>query len=279
MILKLIKHELKATLPNLTSVFIALFGLAIVGPILLNFNAEWLSVIVMLAAVAALIAVSVVTFLVIINLFNKRTFGPQGYLNITLPVSTTQLLLSKILSAVIISMLTGLMTFLAVIAFAFSASWILFGGLEPLSYAMSLFSEVGLFSKVVALIFPFSIVGFAEMMYSLSLLLFVITFVHTSYVRKNKMVVAVISYLGIMLLISVFITNILGAEFVTMTSNFDSINFIPGNDSAMMATIIDSIRFQIDWLVLGMTGAFYLVMAGIFFTLSQYFMDHKLEIE
>lgn len=279
MILKLIKHELKAALPNLTSVFIALFGLAIVGPILLNFNAEWLSVIVVLAAVAALIAVSVVTFLVIINLFNKRTFGPQGYLNITLPVSTTQLLLSKLFSAVIISILTGLMTFLAVVVFAFSSSLILFGGLAPLSDAISMITDVGIFSKLVTLILPFSIVGFAEMMYSLCLLLFVITFVHTSFVRKNKLVVAVATYLGILLLFSVFVSNVLGPEFISLASDFDSINFIPGNDSAMIKTIVDSFSFQIDWLVLSMTGAFYLVMAGIFFSLSQYLMDHKLEIE
>lgn len=279
MILKLIKHELKATLPSLYSVFIALFMLAIVGPILLNFNAEWLSVIVVLAGVAAVIAVSVVTFMVIINLFNKRTFSALGYLNLTLPVSTTQLLLSKVISAIIISTLTGLMTFLAVVVFAFSSSWIIFGGLEPLQEAIKLFSDGGVFSTLATLVIPFALVGFAEAVYTMCLLLLVITFVHTSFVRKHKLMVAVVSYLGIAILLSVLITNVLGPDYISMSSNFDSIGFMPGNDASMIKLIMDSITFEIDWAVLSMTGAFYLVMGGIFFTISQYFVDHKLEVE
>src|SRR5690554_6482756 len=108
MIFKLVKHELKASLSSLVGMFIALFVLAIVGPILLNINAEWLSAIVVLAGFALMIAVTVVTIMVIVNLFNKRTFGAQGYLNITLPITTNQLLLSKLITGIIISLLTSL---------------------------------------------------------------------------------------------------------------------------------------------------------------------------
>jgi hypothetical protein len=279
MILKLIKHELKATLPNLSSVFIALFSLAVLGPILLNFNTEFLNVIIVLASFSAVIAVVIVTFMVIINLFNKRTFSNEGYLNLTLPVTTTQLLLSKLLSAIIISVITSVGSFLAFLVFILSASWTVYGGLEPLSSIISEISDSGLFAKLGESLLSLSLLGATDIVYAMSILLFVIVFVHTSYVRKNKLVVAVISILGINFLLGYFEAFVLTSELFVFGGSPEVFEALIIGGTPTLTNIVDTITIEVDWAGIGMLGLFYLVMAGIFFTLAQYLMEHKLEVE
>lgn len=272
------KHELKATLPNLSSVFIALFSLAVVGPIILNLNAEFLNVIIVLSGLAAMIAVSVVTIMLIVNLFNKRTFGTAGYLSLTLPVTTTQLLLSKLLTALCIAIITSVGTFLAFVVFSLSASWTIFNGLEPISFIVSELSESGLFGKLGESIFSLSLLGITDLVYTLSLLLFVITFVHTSYVRKNKLVIAVITYLGISFVLSYVETILVQSDLFTFAGNPEVFQTLILTNSTL-ESLVEAINIQVDWAAIGIFGLFYLVLAGIFFTGAQYFMDHKLEVE
>lgn len=279
MIFKLVKHELKASLSSLVGMFIALFVLAIVGPILLNINAEWLSAIVVLAGFALMIAVTVVTIMVIVNLFNKRTFGAQGYLNITLPITTNQLLLSKLITGIIISLLTSLASFLAFMTFGLSLSWMVFGGLNPLNYIFTTLSDSGLFAKIGSIILPTSIVSFVGVIYSMSLLLLVVVFIHTSYVRKNKVVVGILSYLGIYLLISTLQTYVLNAEYLIINETFDTMNLTIVNEVDLLSSIVNSIQIHTNWASLGMVVLFYLVLSGILFTIAQYLMEHKLEVE
>lgn len=279
MIFKLVKHELKASLSSLVGMFIALFVLAIVGPILLNINAEWLSAIVVLAGFALMIAVTVVTIMVIVNLFNKRTFGAQGYLNITLPITTSQLLLSKLITGIIISLLTILASFLAFMTFGLSLSWMVFGGLNPLNYIFTTLSDSGLFAKIGSIILPTSIVSFVGVIYSMSLLLLVVVFIHTSYVRKNKVVVGILSYLGIYLLISTLQTYVLNAEYLIINETFDTMNLTIVNEVDLLSSIVNSIQIHTNWASLGMVVLFYLVLSGILFTIAQYLMEHKLEVE
>lgn len=279
MIFKLVKHELKASLSSLVGMFIALFVLAIVGPILLNINAEWLSAIVVLAGFALMIAVTVVTIMVIVNLFNKRTFGAQGYLNITLPITTNQLLLSKLITGIIISLLTSLASFLAFMTFGLSLSWMVFGGLDPLNYIFTTLSDSGLFAKIGSIILPTSIVSFVGVIYSMSLLLLVVVFIHTSYVRKNKVVVGILSYLGIYLLISTLQTYVLNAEYLIINETFDTMNLTIVNEVDLLSSIVNSIQIHTNWASLGMVVLFYLVLSGILFTIAQYLMEHKLEVE
>ena len=279
MISKLIKHELKATLPSLSGVFIALLVLAVVGPFLLRINADWISAIVILSGVATFIAVSVVTFVVIINLFNKRTFSAQGYLNLTLPVTSTQLLLSKLFTAIIISIVTSLVSMLSMMIFMFSVSLTVFGGVQPLFDLLGNLFETGVMSRITSILFPSSIMGITGVVYSMSMLLLVITFIHTSYVRKNRVVVGVLSYLGLSLVFSTIQSYFFHAEYLVIGNRYGMMNWTLTDQNAIFRNIADGVSIQVDWLSLGMYGLFYLVLAGVFFTLTQYLIEHKLEIE
>ncbi|MBE6779723.1 MAG: hypothetical protein E7545_01960 [Ruminococcaceae bacterium] len=119
MVKKLLKHEAKYYARTLIIIEAVIFALALFTRLLLFFEFDSIVYYILqgssyamfaLAAYAALI----VTFILCIVRFYKNLFSNEGYLSFTLPVSTNQHLLAKLLSAVVYSIIV----FVSVIAAA-----------------------------------------------------------------------------------------------------------------------------------------------------------------
>jgi hypothetical protein len=279
MILKLIKHDLKAILPDFYGIYLALIVLSVLGPFVLRVSPEWLIVIYMLVVIGTIIAVGVVTFIALINLFNKRLFSHQGYLNLTLPVSTTSLLGSKIITGMIISILTGFVTAVSFFIFAISITWLTLGDLSRIAPIWDAIVESKILWELGRIYAAFTPLGLANMAYSLALLLFVITFTHTSYVRKNRLMVGIILYVGIGLTLSTIQTNFFNVNLLVGDGDLELLAWALNDIALYLPRFLASTTVTIHWLNLLMMTGLYVAITGIFFSLSQYLIEHKIEVE
>lgn len=191
--LKLLKHNFKESYLEvliLGAVFIAVSLLCIISA---SASSSSLFSIAIFAWAICLIAVLVVVLKTIINSLSSRLFTDQGYLTLTTPVSIDKLLISKI----IVSMVWVL--FLYIIMFA--SMFLIFSANGDTQF---IFSEIfkSIFGSgigdalLVSLDIIMSILSFVVM------LLFVLVFSNIGRIRRHKLLVGILMYLGINFIIS-----------------------------------------------------------------------------
>ena len=98
---KLIKHDLNYSKKSFFAIAALMIILAIVAATSLTFDVERISAISIAILAIVLTASIIITIALIFNGYRRSLFGPNGYLYLTLPVSKNQLLLSKIIGALI----------------------------------------------------------------------------------------------------------------------------------------------------------------------------------
>ncbi|MBE5968484.1 MAG: hypothetical protein E7255_16280 [Lachnospiraceae bacterium] len=116
MLKKLLKHELKATSRYLVPLFLVLFLFTILNKITLGLDIfkglfKIIPGITFTGYVLSLIAIVVVTFVILVIRFYKNLTSEEGYLMFTIPAKSNQLVNSKLL----IAMLWTILSILAVI--------------------------------------------------------------------------------------------------------------------------------------------------------------------
>lgn len=96
---KLIKNDFKASAYTMGFVYIAMA--ATVGLLMLAYllDISWIKTAGTIALAVVGIVANIVTFVFIISNFKKTLYGPQGYLSFTLPVTSNQLLFSKLFTS------------------------------------------------------------------------------------------------------------------------------------------------------------------------------------
>lgn len=113
---KLMKYELRYLIRIFGPMWllvIALCGLGRVStPELFYFETESLSMLLMIAAIVAMVAMSVICSIVLLQRFYKGMYGDEGYLMFTLPVTTGALINAKGLSAILMTIATGVIAIL-----------------------------------------------------------------------------------------------------------------------------------------------------------------------
>lgn len=101
---KLLKYELKATSRQFLPLFGVLFVLAVLNRVFTLGNMSGLAlpaVITVAVYFALIVAIFVLTFIVMIQRFNKNLLSDEGYLMFTLPVRTSDLVISKLITSLI----------------------------------------------------------------------------------------------------------------------------------------------------------------------------------
>lgn len=133
MLTKLMKYEFKAIGRIMLPLYGALIGFAFINKLFLainsnDINMEFLNgipnVITMMAYVATMVAVFVATIFVILQRFYKNLFGDEGYLMNTIPVKSWQNILSKLLVAMVWSILSFIIASISIIIMAYEPEMI-----------------------------------------------------------------------------------------------------------------------------------------------------------
>ena len=121
MVVKLMKHELRALFRGLLVLDIVCVLLAAIGRLLIAVDREGVfGIVFSVCAVWLSMFMVVAAYLASVAQFSRSLYTGEGYLTFSIPVSTTKLIVSKMLSA-IVAMLFGL-------AVAFASSAIVLSG-------------------------------------------------------------------------------------------------------------------------------------------------------
>lgn len=117
---KLFKYELKAASRTFLPIYMALIVLSIANRIFQGVNIIFVTRLGAIIEGALFIALWVVTLFLIIQRFNKNLLKDEGYLMFTLPVKPRTLIISKLLSAVVWSIGSGIAALLAIMILVFT---------------------------------------------------------------------------------------------------------------------------------------------------------------
>lgn len=124
MLNKMIKHEFKEMAKPLIPLNLILIALSLLGSLFmatgLSDALSGLFVVIMLLFVLSVVALFVVTAVYLTIRFYKTMFSAQGYLTHTLPLSSSSILNSKILSSMVWLILTFFVCVFSVLALVFS---------------------------------------------------------------------------------------------------------------------------------------------------------------
>ena len=281
MLIKLIKHDLLATYREFTGLYVALISMAIVGPVVISTKNEWLIAILFFGLFGFTIATLVVTFMTIIKLYSRRLFSDEGYLTLTLPVKTRDTIASKVATGVFWSFATIAVFFLSFTLFTTIFYFILTGTQwydvsVDIAAILAQISDTGIFKvffNASLLGFPLS---FMDTVYSMTLLLFIITLVNTSLIRKNRVAAGVALYLLASMILGSILSNLHG-ESILFTELILKLN-----ESSGIADVANALR-AFNFTFNGMDYAITLVgkliyIVGLGFG-THWLLENKLEIE
>lgn len=222
MVGKLIKHDIldsrKAHLP--------VFGMILAGTVLAisslymakdpNNLLSFVSSLVNLLIFGLVVAIMVMSFKASIYILYTSIYKENAYRLFTLPVKTWQILLSKIVTAVVWSFLVGLATLVSVGLIAGVASedvFIIFRGMGEL--ITQVFTYI-----TPSLIFAFITDMSLKMLVSYMIILFAGSFGNSSFITKNR---GIITFVIVLLTSSIYgrVSGLFGADFATVVSRYN----------------------------------------------------------
>ena len=278
MLWKLVKLDIKSTSRDFAILYTGMFALAILAGTLAN------EMIVSLAmSIAVSITGAVVTFVSIIRLFSRRMFSTEGYLTLTLPATSTQQVIAMILTGAFWSIMTMAMFAIAIFTMFMVALVIEMGG--QLSFAQVDWQSLpqlweAILASELTKDLGFGLLtgipmGILQMFYSLLILLFVIVFVNTSFVKQSKTLIGIVVYLAISMILNSLRSNI-------FTKPIDELRFqiISGTDGiTQVIPLLRGFENEFSWMEYGGTALFYVVVLAGLGYLTVWLLNNKLELE
>lgn len=278
MLIKLIKHDLIATKHEFLGIYLGYILLSVIAPFLILNGPEWLQVLSVFAVGGVLIAIIVITFLAIIRLFQKRLYSNEGYLTWTLPVSNRLNLISKIIVALIWNIASFVVVWVGVAIAGFIMLMQLNAFSQFFEVVQLLIVDSGFLSKMVQLFILFTPQTIVSSLYSVIFLLFVITLVNTSFIKKNRLAIGIVLYFGLSLAINALTTSLIMVPLLEpITVNPDM--YFGTNFMVIAASILRDFDFVVNYGAVYATIALetaYIVLMSIGIL---YFVEKKMEIE
>ncbi|MDD6525599.1 MAG: hypothetical protein PUF67_05120 [Firmicutes bacterium] len=200
-------------------------------------------------------AMILLNFVTIFYNFYKSMYSNKGYLTMTLPLSSHELLLGKIFAGIIWIIISFVILFLGFGLIALMFSIMENSVLEQLSFLLEalsqLVSTVYFYEGILAIIIfiiSFITVGFT-----------VLTIIQTKFTRKHKAIWAIVAYVAL-----IVINNILRYAFVKIIAIFGLYNTI-GNILQITGPILP-------------TALISLIQSAILYFVSIYVLDNMLEM-
>ena len=262
---KLLKYEIRATSRVYLPLLGVLVALAASDKLFLRIseqsNATWASYVsttLTVAFVLTMAALAIVALVVTIQRFYRNLLGDEGYLMFTLPVSTDQLILSKLITAGMWMIITGLAAFFSIAFMVLKGSdWN-----EVLRWIPQLNEQLGSsgingWSAVAA----FFIVVVFSVFYEILMFYASMSLGHLS--NKHRFLLSVCAFIGLNTVIQT-ITTILGVR------NLDNIRFL------VMERMTAAGAF---WFVIGAILLYEIVIGTALFFLSRSVLKYRLNLQ
>ncbi len=289
---KLIKHDFSSLSRILLPTQLAVVGATIIATAGFAFNmrtdmmasmqgasAQFLRLITGFISVMMLLAIIASSFLIafiIFQRFYKNFMCDEGYLTFTLPVTVNQLLWSKLITAMLWTIISGLVIFICVnIFFIFGTSTQHFANFEFYQHFGEFVREtVGILGgKLVLPCVEFVILVLISLAFSL-LHVYLSLIIGGVVSQKHKLLAGIGFYFAIN--IAVGILSTLGQFLI-------SGNFVQNMNSMPMGPMAASEAFSLVFDAMQPFLLFYIVLTAVltagFFALSHYLLKNKLNLE
>lgn len=257
---KLIKQEFKAVSPLLIMLHAALFVMTFFEHFLIALNIfdtlPKLGNIFTVFYVIALIAVSIITFLFFIYRFYRNLFSDEGYLMHTLPVKPYQLILSKLITAVVWCIIDGLIVIGSILLLVLSSRQ--YDITFVLNYLQAFIAETSLSAGV--LFFHIIAFGLLQIIYNLVRFYSALTIGHTF--SKHKLLGSFGAYIVIYIIIESITTLVLYLSGIFATDYSDTAHLKYFVDSTTVISYLITIGFAI-----------------LLYLISNYILNRRLNLE
>ncbi|WP_270527160.1 hypothetical protein [Longibaculum muris] len=250
--LKLMKYEFIHSYRTFLMSFAAfLIGCIIMPYVMDGFLSKlpFISVIFGLGFAVLLMGITIALFVSIFMNFNRSVFERPGYLTLTLPVSTTELIVAKVLTAVIWLIIAGIVLIAGFILMMIVTSF----KMEALTVSslMSAVTEIAGSFMNYMVHYPLDFLGnvvfvLGNLFITVGSIYFALTLAHSKWVRKHQMVFAIIGYLVLNLIIGWIALTVFG-DYISSHTMF--------------------------------YGFYYIVFGLLLSGLTVYLIDHHIEIE
>lgn len=120
MLTKLMKYDIRSTWRDFAGIYMAILLGVIIVPLLLNYtNIPIANKLAGIIVASIIIGTIVVTIINLFHIFLKNVYSKQGYLTMTLPVTSGQLVFSKLVVSTMWIVLTGIVSVIGLFIFAF----------------------------------------------------------------------------------------------------------------------------------------------------------------
>lgn len=241
--LKLLKYEIVQSYRQ----YILTFAIFLIFCIMTPWLPDYISGILAPLLIFAFLGISIAINVNVILNFNRSMYKKPGYLTLTLPVSTNKLVMAKYLGSLIWVFIGYLVLAIGIIILSLLVGGVEFKDiLETGNILIKALSEnIG---DVILQIINY-LAGISTMILSF---FFVITFTKTKYIPKYKTVLGI----GVYLLGLIIIANIAGLPSIS--------DFLSGLN--LTQTTIFEILFSC-------------LFSGVFYFLTVYLIDYKIEVE
>ena len=263
---KLMKYELRYLLRIFGPMWllvIALCGLGRIStPDVFYFETESMSMLLMVAAIIAMVAMSVIAAIVLMQRFYKGMYGDEGYLMFTLPVSTGALINAKGLCAILMSLVTGLVAIVGwLLLFSYEEIWSEVTLVGPELFELANITGFEL-AMVCFWLLVLIVASAAEGIYSIYLAISV-----GQLWRKHPVAGAILAYYGMSMVLSAlnnFVLNNFGGD---LYDAVEGAGWVVGSSDVEILIVF--------FIILSVIC---LVLAGLSFLGTKLLMDKKLNI-
>lgn len=281
MLIKSIKHDLIATYRDFAGLYTSLLVLSIVGPFMLTSKNDILFRVLFLGSFGLAIATIVVTFITIIKLVSRRLFSEEGYLTLTLPVSTYDTVLSKVITAMVWFIATVTVFIVTVTIFS-TITYFLLRGYNwdqptlTLWHLIYQFVDSGAPKVILSAIAVGTPLNLIDIFSSFMVLVFIITLINTSWIRKYRVPAGVVLYFAINIALNTLMPYLYHWPII-----FNNMNIVVGSEAAFstVSNVFSQIGFTVNWTYYAIgVAAKGIISVGLCFA-TVWLIEHKLEIE
>ena len=282
---KLFKYENKSVSKLLTPMALAVIILPVLGALILKkqfiFGDKFedgsiVSSIFSLASgimiffiVIATISACFISLFILMQRYYKNLFSDEGYLTLTLPVKTGSIILSKLFTAVIWSVIVAVCTIIGVMIFVLfgtSASFINNEVVDGFSQVFKQIFEFYFTGSAVQIIFLIELlISIIVSLFTNILLMYLAITIGCQIAKKHKVLASIGMYFVISSVVSVLSTIIQVITTTTLYGGFDFI-YVEPTLSDVTLILLPSIIFSI-------------ILGVCYFLLNNYILKNKLNIE
>lgn len=265
--LKLLKFELLQNYRSYLGFFGVFLALCLVVPVSNNvINSELFNAIISSVLVFLGFGITIGLMVNVARSYYQSMFGKAAYLTVTLPVSTHQLILSKLLGSLIWLTISGFILFLGFVLFMVVSLEVPFDAI--INGIKEVFQLIGHFFQTITAegfldlikVLAYFITGSLS---SILLIYMAASLASTSFVRKHRVLVAVIIFF--------LVTAITGA----ITSNV--LDMLVRNFTYSMSIYQDGIYLFNDYVL--QTILVNVISIIVYYTVTYFAVEKKIEIQ